>query len=291
MVAVARTRSNAPLGTLVGMQWQDTIQWDRDGLVPVIAQESHSGDILMFAYMNRQALQRTVELGQAVYWSRSRQRLWHKGEESGHFQQVHDIRLDCDGDVLLLTVTQLGHDPGIACHTGRHSCFFRRLQADRWIEAEPVLQDPATIYRAQGGAGHAPGSPSPAAATASNAGSDSATSQDLLARLAEVIESRRPQAGGDPEKSYVARLFAKGTDAILKKVGEEATETVMAAKDGEPQKIVYEVADLWFHTMVALAAFGLKPADVLTELARREGLSGLEEFALRRVLEREREQS
>lgn len=101
---------------------------------------------------------------------------------------------------------------------------------------------------------------------------------DTLARLAEVIESRR---GGDPDKSYVARLFFKGTDTILKKVGEEATETVMAGKDGDPKKIVYEVADLWFHSVVALAAFGLKPADVLAELERREGLSGLEEFAAR----------
>ncbi|MBP6901619.1 MAG: phosphoribosyl-ATP diphosphatase [Burkholderiaceae bacterium] len=115
-------------------------------------------------------------------------------------------------------------------------------------------------------------------------------SQDLLARLAEVIESRKPAAGGDPDKSYVARLFAKGTDAILKKVGEEATETVMAAKDGVPEKIVYEVADLWFHSMIALAQFNLKPADVLAELARREGLSGLEEFALRKVAERERQE-
>ena len=117
------------------------------------------------------------------------------------------------------------------------------------------------------------------------------TSQDLLARLAAVIESRRPEAGGDPDKSYVARLFSKGTDAILKKVGEEATETVMAAKDGDRQKIVYEVADLWFHSMIALAHFGLKPADVLAELARREGLSGLEEFALRKVVQREKDGS
>ena len=112
-------------------------------------------------------------------------------------------------------------------------------------------------------------------------------SQDLLARLAEVIESRKPGAGGDPEKSYVARLFLKGTDAILKKVGEEATETVMAGKDGAPDKIVYEVADLWFHSMIALAHFGLKPADVLAELVRREGLSGLEEFALRKAQQRD----
>ena len=117
----------------------------------------------------------------------------------------------------------------------------------------------------------------------------SGDSQDLLARLAAVIASRRPEAGGDPESSYVARLFAKGLDAILKKVGEEATETVMAAKDGDRAKLVAEVADLWFHTMIALAAFELEPADVLAELARREGLSGLEEFALRRVRRREQE--
>ena len=104
-----------------------------------------------------------------------------------------------------------------------------------------------------------------------------------------MIESRKPANGGDPDKSYVARLFAKGTDAILKKVGEEATETVMAAKDGVPEKIVYEVADLWFHSMIALAHFGLQPADVLAELARREGLSGIEEFALRKAANREKE--
>ncbi len=112
-------------------------------------------------------------------------------------------------------------------------------------------------------------------------------SQDVLARLAGVIESRLPAQGGDPEKSYVARLFSKGTDAILKKVGEEATEVVMAAKDADRPKLVAEVADLWFHTMVALAAFDLKPADVLAELERREGLSGLEEFALRKMRARE----
>ena len=113
-------------------------------------------------------------------------------------------------------------------------------------------------------------------------------SQDALARLAAVIESRKPANGGDPDKSYVARLFAKGTDAILKKVGEEATEAVMAGKDGVPEKIVHEVADLWFHSMIALAQFGLAPADVLAELLRREGLSGLEEYALRKVVQREK---
>lgn len=112
-------------------------------------------------------------------------------------------------------------------------------------------------------------------------------SNDTLARLAAVIESRKPEAGGDPDKSYVARLFAKGEDAILKKIGEEATEVVLAAKGGQRDRIVAEMADLWFHALVALAAHGLKPADVLAELERREGLSGLEEFALRKVKERE----
>jgi len=127
--------------------WLDEIRWDSDGLVPAIAQEASSGDVLMFAWMNREALSATVERGQAVYWSRSRQRLWHKGEASGHWQQVHEIRMDCDNDVLLLKVSQLGHDPGIACHTGRHSCFFQRLQSGAWQPVEPVLLAPEKIYK------------------------------------------------------------------------------------------------------------------------------------------------
>lgn len=127
--------------------WLDDIKWDRDGLVPVIAQEVGSNDVLMFAFMNRDALAATAARGEAVYWSRSRQRLWHKGEESGHTQVVHEIRLDCDNDVVLLKVTQTGHEPGIACHTGRHSCFFRRYENGAWQAVEPVLKDPEAIYR------------------------------------------------------------------------------------------------------------------------------------------------
>lgn len=127
--------------------WLDAVHWDRDGLVPVIAQERASGDVLMFAYMNREALSLTASTGRAVYYSRSRQRLWPKGEESGHVQQVHELRLDCDGDVVLLRVSQLGHEPGIACHTGRHSCFFQRLEGGRWLTVDPVLKDPQAIYR------------------------------------------------------------------------------------------------------------------------------------------------
>jgi phosphoribosyl-AMP cyclohydrolase len=129
------------------MDWLDAIKWDREGLVPVIAQERGSGDVLMFAWMNREALAATATQGRAVYWSRSRGKLWFKGEESGHVQQVHDIRLDCDNDVVLLKVTQLGHEPGIACHTGRHSCFFQKLEHWQWKTVEPVLKDPERIYK------------------------------------------------------------------------------------------------------------------------------------------------
>ena len=124
--------------------WLNKVNWTHEGLVPVIAQEAGSGQVLMFAWMNRDALQQTVESGEAVYWSRSRKKLWRKGEESGHVQKVKEIRLDCDEDVLLLTVAQIG---GIACHTGRHSCFFQKLEGKSWIETEPVLKDPGEIYK------------------------------------------------------------------------------------------------------------------------------------------------
>jgi phosphoribosyl-AMP cyclohydrolase len=127
--------------------WIDEVKWDAQGLVPVIAQEIGSNDVLMFAWMNREALQKTAELGRAVYFSRSRNKLWFKGEESGHIQTVHELRMDCDNDVLLLKVTQTGHKPGLACHTGRHSCFFSLYKDGAWIITDPVLKDPTTIYK------------------------------------------------------------------------------------------------------------------------------------------------
>ena len=129
------------------MNWIDDVKWDAQGLVPVIAQEQATGDVLMFAWMNSEALQKTAELGRAVYFSRSRGKLWFKGEESGHVQTVHEIRTDCDTDVVLLKVTQLGHEPGIACHTGRHSCFFYELRDGDWAETAPVLKNPDEIYK------------------------------------------------------------------------------------------------------------------------------------------------
>ena len=124
--------------------WLEKIKWTADGLVPVIAQEASSGKVLMMAWMNREALTLTVQEGRAIYWSRSRSKLWRKGEESGHVQVLKDIRLDCDNDVILLEVEQLG---GIACHTGRHNCFYQQLQAGEWVAVEPVIKDPDPIYK------------------------------------------------------------------------------------------------------------------------------------------------
>jgi len=123
--------------------WLDVIRWTSDGLIPVIAQDRHSGRVLMFAWMNREALQLTAEKMEAVYFSRSRNSLWHKGESSGHIQKVQEIRLDCDNDVIILQIDQIG---GIACHTGRESCFYQKLENNTWISVDPVLKDPHDIY-------------------------------------------------------------------------------------------------------------------------------------------------
>lgn len=124
--------------------WLNKVNWAQDGLVPVVAQETGSGRVLTVAWMNRDALRKTVQSGEAHYWSRSRKKLWHKGEESGHVQKVRSIRLDCDEDVILIEVEQAG---GIACHTGRHSCFFQKLDGEKWVTIDPVLKDPREIYK------------------------------------------------------------------------------------------------------------------------------------------------
>jgi len=262
--------------------WLDRIAWDAQGLVPVIAQEQASGRVLMLAWMDREALARTVDSREAVYWSRSRGRLWRKGETSGYLQRVVEVRLDCDGDAVLLVVTQSG---GIACHTGRESCFFARLEDAGWSVVDPVLKDPVVIYggapgltpaqadgrppppspvrRRRGQGREIPGSRPCVAGEGKGGGPELET---VLPRLAAVLGSRKH---ADPETSYVAGLYAKGLDAILKKLGEEATETLLAAKGGDRRALVYETADLWFHSLVALAALDLGPDAVLQELARR----------------------
>jgi phosphoribosyl-AMP cyclohydrolase len=124
--------------------WLNKVNWSEDGLVPAIAQDAATGRVLMVAWMNREALKQTWQQGEAIYWSRSRKKMWHKGEESGHIQKVKEIRLDCDGDVILLQVEQTG---GIACHTGRESCFFSKLENGKWVETDPVLKNPDEIYK------------------------------------------------------------------------------------------------------------------------------------------------
>ncbi len=261
--------------------WLDAVKFDQDGLIPAIAQDHHTGRILMVAWMNREALQLTAEKKRGVYWSRSRSKLWHKGEESGHYQDVHEIRLDCDGDVIVLQITQHG---GIACHTGRESCFYRVLGSDGWQVVDAVKKDPNAIYGE-----HAHTHPVPAPSQAdiqTDLQIDTQESVDVLAHLAQVMQQRK-QASGDT--SYVASLYQKGINKILEKVGEESIETIIAAKDlakdSDSQtardELIYETADLWFHSIIMLGHFDLVPQAVLDELARRVGLSGLVEKASR----------
>lgn len=216
----------------------DNLRWDEDGLIPALVQEAETGELLMLAWVNRQALERTLETGLAHYWSRSRQALWQKGESSGHRQHVEAIYADCDQDALLLLV----HQEGVACHTGSRTCFFNLL-----------------------GAGASAGPPGPPSA-----------GPPILDVVERVIQSRKvdPKPG-----SYVAELFAKGEAQICRKIGEEASEVVTAALAGEgDRRLVEEVADLWFHTMVLLGGRGISLRQVFKELGQRraKGAAGPE---------------
>ena len=248
--------------------WLDEVKFDAHGLVPAIAQHHQTGRVLMVAWMNREALQLTAEKNQAVYYSRSRQKLWHKGEESGHFQTVHEIRLDCDADVIILQIKQHG---GIACHTGRESCFYRKLTPQGWEIVDAQLKDPTAIYGAS------------AKVEAHDHGQ--AEQVDVLSHLGRLMQERKK---AEADSSYVASLYKKGINKILEKVGEESVESIIAAKDyaalaslENKHDLIYEVADLWFHSIVMLGYFDLDPQEVLDELARRQGLSGLVEKANR----------
>jgi phosphoribosyl-ATP pyrophosphohydrolase/phosphoribosyl-AMP cyclohydrolase len=260
--------------------WLDDVKFDQNGLIPAIAQDHHTGRILMVAWMNREALQLTAQKNRGVYFSRSRSRLWHKGEESGHYQEVHEIRLDCDGDVIVLQITQHG---GIACHTGRESCFYRLLTPQGWQVVDAVQKDPHAIY---GGDRKTSYPLQHSQAVEAEQQLTNMESQDVLAHLAGIMQQRK-QASGD--KSYVASLYQKGLNKVLEKVGEESIETILAAKDCATHlnaqeyqdELIYETADLWFHSIVMLGYFDLAPQLVLDELARRMGLSGLDEKAAR----------
>ena len=291
--------------------WLTTVSFNTDGLIPAIAQDYETGRILMMAWMNAESLQLTVQSQTAVYFSRSRNQLWHKGETSGHTQQVHDIRLDCDADVIVLSVTQVG---GIACHTGRESCFYQRLDVSGsepvWQTVDAVIKDPADIYKSNEINSnlslnnlHSSLDNSTDKNNINNAirQSDSIDSDNqpnkeantaILPQLDRVLAGRK-QAEAD--SSYVASLYARGLNKILEKVGEEATESIIAAKDfascneaidkaqydAARHEFIYEVADVWFHTLVGLAWFDIESDAVLNELGRRFGLSGIDEKAAR----------
>jgi len=201
----------------------DRIAYNEQGLVAAIAQDYLDGTVLMMAWMNAESLQKTLETGEAWYWSRSRQELWHKGATSGHIQKLKSIRYDCDSDALLMTIEQIGD---VACHTGARSCFH---QVDGQVVPPPA---------------------------------------DTLSQVFQVIESRK--ANPNPE-SYTCKLLAGGDNKILKKIGEEAAEVVMACKDDDPESIASEVADLFYHTLVAIAHHQVDLKAVYRKLQERRG--------------------
>jgi phosphoribosyl-ATP pyrophosphohydrolase/phosphoribosyl-AMP cyclohydrolase len=200
----------------------DNLTYDDKGLLPAIVQDWYGGEVLMQAFMNREAVEKTIATGRTWFWSRSRQKLWNKGESSGHFQFVKDIRYDCDIDCLLILVEQRGY----ACHTNEYTCFHRAA------DGEPVK--PAVF--------------------------------EALTRLYDLIEERKRLM---PAGSYTTGLFEKGTDTILKKVGEEASELIVAAKGGDREEITYEAADLLYHVNVLLAKADVPLKDVFEELLNR----------------------
>ena len=212
----------------------DKIKFDERGLVPAIVQEE-SGQVLMLAYMNRESLEKTLETGYTWFYSRSRQKLWQKGETSGNVQQVKELYYDCDGDTLLVKV----HQTGVACHTGSYSCFSGRRLDENDKSLAVVKQPPQ---------------------------------EDLALVLYELYSVIKDRQRHPVEGSYTNYLFGKGQDKILKKVGEEAVETIIASKNGEKSEILYEMGDLWYHCLVLLAFHGIKPEDLFEELmSRRKG--------------------
>ena len=213
----------------------NTIDWKASPLLPVVVQDYRNNEVLMMAYMNEEALTLTFQSNIAHYFSRSRQKLWKKGESSGHLQYVKEAYLDCDNDTLLLKVEQIG----VACHTGRSSCFFNRIDLTQ-EPSEPLKTIQYNIYDT----------------------------------IYHVIQERKL---ADPKTSYVASLIHKGENSILKKVVEEAGELCFACKDNDEHEIIYEAADLIFHALVALGVKNIHPSRIEDELKRRFGLSGIEE--------------
>lgn len=216
----------------------ENIAWEKmDGLIPVVTQDSTTNEVLMLAYMNKEALNLTISTKYAHYFSRSKQRIWKKGEESGHTQKVVETLLDCDNDTILIKVIQ----EGVACHTGRKSCFFTNLETNDIISDVEV---------------------------------NTTNSYSVLDNLYHTIQDRK---NDDPKKSYTSKLLNGKENSMLKKIVEEAGEFTFAVKDNDTEEIVYEGADLVYHCMVALASKNISPDRIKQELARRFGMSGIDE--------------
>lgn len=243
----------------------EMVKYNADGLIPAITQDIRTDEVLMLAYMNEESLKKTIETGKAHYFSRSRQKLWLKGETSGHFQKIRSISIDCDQDTLLLKVEQTG----AACHTGHRSCFFTRIEADELkagaemkdIDMQGITADVQNVA---------------AAGAQGSTVYDQCKSADLAAEevgpevLREVYEVITDRLLHPKEGSYTNYLFTKGLDKILKKIGEEASEVVIASKNGDNGEISAEIADLLYHVMVLLAERRMSLNDIYKELNQRK---------------------
>lgn len=257
------------------------VKFNADGLVPVIAQDARTDEVLMLAYMNEESLKETIRTGYVHYYSRSRQKLWLKGETSGHYQKVRNISIDCDGDALLIKVEQTG----AACHTGHHSCFFTKFDppgpgegtdtagitgspggnaADAWKDTAAADAEKCGNAMDAGPDGGTAAQEAPAGGACSSGGT--AAGPGILTEVFGVILDRK---ANPKEGSYTNYLFTKGLDKILKKIAEEAGEVMIAAKNGSPSEIQAEVADLFYHVMVLLAERGMTLSDVFDELKKR----------------------
>ena len=215
----------------------DRVDWKKSELLPVIVQDFSNGEVLMMAYMNRHALELSLTTKIAHYFSRSKQRIWKKGESSGHTQLIHSFNIDCDNDTLLIKVTQ----EGVACHTGRRSCFFTELESG---EANSEVQ---------------------------------VSSESMYGVIDTLYHTIQERKNADPSTSWTAKLISKGENTILKKVVEEAGEFSFAYKDNDEKEMIYEAADLTYHMLVALAVKNISPDRIEQELARRFDMSGIAE--------------
>ena len=228
------------------------IKFNNEGLIPVIIQDEKTNQILMLAYMNGESLEKTLKEGRTCFYSRSRRELWFKGSTSGNTQLVKKIILDCDNDTLLVLVEQ----KGVACHTGNYSCFFKEIKDDR---IEEIIVEPPGLLQKQQAEGAKP-------PQKESRGGQSEIDSEIIDEIYKVIKDRKLNYKND---SYVCKLLANSEGLLPKKIGEEAAEVIIALKDKDKDAIIYEVADLWFHTLVALGNCNISPRDIFKELKKR----------------------